>query len=47
MTREQTKKALPLLQAFAGGKTIQYKYDNGWRITCGNSYRNVWPDGKI
>lgn len=31
MTREQTKKALSLLQAFAEGKTIQYKYGNGWR----------------
>lgn len=31
MTREQTKKALPILQAYAEGKTIQYKVGDNWK----------------
>lgn len=30
MTREETKKALPLLNAYAEGKTIQYKSGEEW-----------------
>jgi hypothetical protein len=30
MTREEAKQLLPLLQAYAEGKTIQIKTDNGW-----------------
>ena len=31
MTREEAKKLLPIIQAFAEGKTIQYKFSEGWR----------------
>ena len=30
-TREETKKLLPIIRAFAEGKTIQYKFSEGWR----------------
>ena len=30
MTRERAKQILPLLQAYAEGKTIQIKTDDGW-----------------
>lgn len=30
-TRKQTKELLPIMQAFAEGKTIQYKFNEGWR----------------
>ena len=30
-TREETKKLLPIIQAFVEGKTIQYKFSEGWR----------------
>ena len=30
MTREEAKQILPLLQAYAEGKTIQIKTDDGW-----------------
>ena len=30
MAREQVKQILPLLQAYAEGKTVQIKEDNGW-----------------
>jgi hypothetical protein len=30
MTRERAKQILPLLQAYAEGKTIQIKADDGW-----------------
>ena len=30
MTREQAKQLLPIIQAFAEGKVIQYKYNTGW-----------------
>ena len=31
MTREEAKKELlPIIQAFAEGKTIQYKFNEGW-----------------
>ena len=30
-TRKQTKELLPIMQAFADGKTIQYEFNEGWR----------------
>ena len=30
MTREETKELLPIMQAFADGKTIQYETRDGW-----------------
>ena len=30
-TRKQTKELLPIMQAFAEGKIIQYKFNEGWR----------------
>lgn len=30
MTREEAKKLLPIIQAFAEGKTIQYEASDGW-----------------
>ena len=30
MTREEAKKLLPIIQAFAEGKTIQYETRDGW-----------------
>ena len=30
MTREEVKEMLPIIKAFAEGKTIQYKYITGW-----------------
>ena len=31
MDREEVKKLLPIMQAFADGKTIQYEFNEGWR----------------
>ena len=31
MTREEIKIMLPIMQAFAEGKTIQYNFNEGWR----------------
>ena len=31
MTREETKEMLPIIQAFAEGKTIQYRTEDGWK----------------
>ena len=31
MTREEVKELLPIIQAFAEGKTIQYNFNEGWR----------------
>lgn len=33
MTREETKELLPIMQAFAEGKIIEYKFGNGWLET--------------
>ena len=30
MTREEAKELLPIIQAFAEGKTIQYEASDGW-----------------
>ena len=30
MTREEAKRMLPIIQAYAEGKTIQYKHITGW-----------------
>ena len=30
MTREEAKNLLPIIQAFAEGKTIQYEASDGW-----------------
>ena len=52
MTREQAKELLPIIQAFAEGKTIQYldKID-GWRdyndpSFCGNLKYRIKPEPK-
>ena len=45
MTREQAKEMLPIIQAFADGKTIQYRLyeeDNGWK-DIGNPAFNDFP----
>lgn len=49
MTRDEAKKFLPLIQAFAEGKTIQVKTLNGWKdtnpswdITC--TYYRIKPE---
>lgn len=34
MTREQCKALLPIMQAYAEGKTIQTCYDNRWEDCC-------------
>lgn len=33
MTREETKELLPIMQAFAEGKIIEYKFGNEWLET--------------
>ena len=39
MTREQTKELLPIIQAFAEGKTIEYSYDGEhWESTDAPSW---------
>lgn len=52
MTREEAKKLLPIIQAFAEGKTVQYldKID-GWRdyndpSFCGNLKYRIKPEPK-
>ena len=44
MTREEVKKLLPIMQAFAEGKAVEYLNDEkGW-IECGNP--SFWEDPK-
>ena len=31
MTRENTKELMPIIQAYAEGKTIQYRTEDGWK----------------
>lgn len=31
MIREKVKVLLPIIQAFANGKTIQYRTEDGWK----------------
>ena len=42
MTREQAKELFPIIQAFAEGKTIQFKYPDmvGWCDVIGD----IWVD---
>lgn len=43
MTREQTKELLPIMQAYAEGKTIQYKYLGKWEDVVSEAYFETYP----
>lgn len=34
MTREQAKELLPVIQAFAEGKTVQFRFSDGTWVDC-------------
>lgn len=43
MTREEAKQLLPVIQAFAQGKTIQFKIGDFTWEDCGGEPSFVWP----
>ena len=40
MTREEARELLPLIQAYAEGKTIQFKKRDGWRDMIAPNFSN-------
>ena len=53
MTREQAKELLPIIQAFAEGKTVQYKIEKEWiqtNVPTFNPYLweyRIKPDAQV
>ena len=47
MIREQAKELLPIIQAFAEGKTIQYKVKGGWQDIDNPSFNDLPSEYRI
>ena len=43
MTREEAKELLPIIQAYAEGKTVQYKYLGKWEDVVSEAYFETYP----
>ena len=46
MTREEAKELLPIMQAYAEGKTVQYKYLGKWEDVVSEAYFETYPSTK-
>lgn len=47
MTREEVKRILPIMQAYAEGKTIQYKVKGGWQDMDNPSFNDLPSEYRI
>ena len=47
MTREEIKELIPIMQAYAEGKTIQYKVKGGWQDIDNPSFNDLPSEYRI